>query len=340
MSGNTGNSSALQNLSDDYREYLSLNHFITLNKTLDERTMIEQCRVFCLQSEIESVRRTGMEFLYMNGFYDDLEQLILKNSKSVSKVDREWAEVYQLMLASKESILSLHQLKEQSYKIDTTIPELKCLLHFIKVNIDYMAYQYDSLGYYLDEIKELIYEIECPVLSSLYETRLNAVLFTYFWKRNQLILARKHAYKAINNTISIERKAKVHINLGLTYIYDDFASSAYHLNEALKITEKFNMPQLTTSIIEKNYPFVCAHFGKIGKLQTNDPSEMAHIEIAKGNLKAATDILTTIPTTPFRKYYLGLATGSENLLLESCNEFIEQRSDFFFAKLPIIAMEK
>ncbi|MRH43950.1 hypothetical protein GH741_15005 [Aquibacillus halophilus] len=325
----------------DINNYMSLDQFVTMFKlSSNERTMIEQTKEFCLQSKVSTVRRTGMEFLYMNGCYGDLKELIVKNKQSLNSIDRKWGQVYELLLASKENSLPLHDIVEQIHNINTNIPELKCLLYLVRIDLDYLSNKFNSLGYYLDDINDLISEIENPLLSSLYKTRLNGLLFMYYWKRNELILARKHAYRAINDTLSFERKARVHLNLGLTFIFEDFYASINHLQESLKIAEKFNMNHIVNSIKQRNYPFVCAHFGHVTNVLTDDLSEKAHIEIAKGNVKGAQTILQTLPSTPFRKYYLGLATNSEELLRDAYNEFINTRSDYFFAKLPLIALNK
>ncbi|MDL4838870.1 AimR family lysis-lysogeny pheromone receptor [Aquibacillus rhizosphaerae] len=325
---------------DDYNQVkstLSLNQFITM-VSLDnnEKTVIQLARQFLIESKCESDWRVGMEFLYMNGFYNDLNVLIERNKHSDNPINRKGAQIYELMIARLDHHLPSHVVIEQVNNITTDIPELKCLIRFLTISINFSAHKYDCLGYYLDEINSLMLHIENPLLASLYKARLNMLLFIYYWKRNELILARKHAYRALNQTYNLERKSQLHINLGLSYIYDDYTSCVYHLNEALKFAEMFNNKRLIRAIKDRNYPFVCAHFGVVENLKTNDPSEQAHIEIAKGNFQGAKAILRGIDEiTPFRKYYLGLATGERDLFISSYNDFIEKRSDHFFARLPL-----
>ncbi|WP_222599220.1 AimR family lysis-lysogeny pheromone receptor [Aquibacillus kalidii] len=336
----TGFDSTKSSILKEYQNYnpqLNLNQFITMvSIDNDEKAAADLAKQFCLQTESAIDMRIGMEYLYLNGFYTELDFLIIKNKQSENPINRKWGAVYELMVARRNYNRPAQTILHHAQEIKTSLPELKCLLIFLKISLDYSGYKYDSLGYYLDEINDLIMEVENPLLASLFRVRLNTLLFIYYWKRNELILARKHAYQAINQTFNVERKVQLHINLALSYIYEDYHSSVYHLDEALKSAELFDKSQLISVIKNRNYPFICAHFGEVEGLKTKDLSEQAHIEIARGNLKEAQRILERVnQDTPFHKYYMGLATGNEQFLFSSYNEFIEKRSDHFFARLPL-----
>ncbi|MCT2535104.1 AimR family lysis-lysogeny pheromone receptor [Aquibacillus koreensis] len=332
------------NLVDSYNKMqttLNLHQFITMvSLDNDEKTVIQLAKQFLLESNSESDWRVGMEFLYMNGLYKELELLIDRNKQAINPINIKFGIIYDLMLARIRGEIPVHQLFEQIESIESDMPDVQCLKHFMTIAINFSSHRYDSLGYYLDNIKCLLLQIENPLLVSLFKTRLNILLFIYYWKRNELILARKHAYRALNQTLNIERKAQLHINLGLSYIYDDYASSIHHLQEALKIGEAYDNKRILRSIKDRNYPFVCAHFGVTEEVQTNDPSEKAHLEIVKGNLAGARVILENLEPTPFRKYYMGLATGERKYFINAYNDFIEKRSDHFFARLPLHHIKK
>src|SRR4051812_25700096 len=67
---------------------------LLLSQEHEEEEVIELTRKFCLQSSSAEIQKKGMEFLYMNGFYDDLRFLITKNQLTDNPSNHLWAEVY------------------------------------------------------------------------------------------------------------------------------------------------------------------------------------------------------------------------------------------------------
>src|SRR5699024_11900875 len=128
----------------------------------------------------------------------------------------------------------------------------------------------------------------------------------------------------------------MHISLGLTYTFDTYEQGMYHFNEALYLSKKNNMYNHITLLENHNIPFLSAHFNQVEGITTTDKSEMAHIEIAKGNFSKAIEILEGIKgNSPFKLYYLGIASKDRDILLRSYSDFIEKRSDHFFCRLPL-----
>src|SRR5699024_5807981 len=156
------------------------------------------------------------------------------------------------------------------------------------------------------------------------------------WARNELIVARKYAFQVLNLTMNAKVKTNMHMNLGLTYTFDTYDQGMYHLNEALILAKKHDFYNSIRQIENHNIPFLSAHFKQLEGVTSTDDSERAHIEIAKGNLDKAKKILKDIEiNSPFKLYYLGLATQDRNTLLKSYNHFIEKQSDYFFSRLPL-----
>ncbi|MDY0394211.1 AimR family lysis-lysogeny pheromone receptor [Virgibacillus halophilus] len=178
-------------------------------------------------------------------------------------------------------------------------------------------------------------------LLSCFHNRLNQYLFMYHWSRNELIIARKYAFRALTQTSSDLIKASIHINLGLTYTFDTYQQGMYHLNAALSLAEGIGAKKVIDTIKIHNIPFLSAHFGETEGIETVDQSEQAHLEIARGNISKAIAILENSPlSNPFDLYYMGLAKRDKDLLTASYNHFIEKQGDLFFARLPLNAMKK
>ncbi|WP_099159421.1 AimR family lysis-lysogeny pheromone receptor [Virgibacillus ndiopensis] len=307
----------------------------------DDQTVLELMRKFCLQTTSADISKKGMEFLYMNGFYNDLQLLINKNMKSANKSNRNWAVVYQLVIDRRLARYKPLEILKTIKRIKTDEPELKCVIEFVKITVYYELSEFGEIGNFLDKLQHLFEDVEDPLLVSYFNIRLYQNLFVYYWVRNELIMARKYAFRVLNHTTNIKTKVNLHINLGLTYTFDTYFQGMYHMSEALKLAKKNDLQKNVEVIQNRNIPFLSAHFKRTDGITTDDKSEQAHLEIAKGNHEKAVAILDDVPiNSPFKLYYLGLAKKDKNKLLKSYNHFIEKRSDYFFGRLPLNAIKQ
>lgn len=321
---------------------LSLEHVISMLSTqYDKQTVLELVRNLCLQSNKDEIMKKGMEFLYMNGFYKDLQFLIDKNNKSENKSNNQWAIIYQLMIDRKLNHITPQEIVHHSAKLHIDEPELLCLREFLINMSHYDMREFGRIGNFIEKQQHLFETISDPFLISFFNIRMYEALFVYYWVRNELIMARKYAFRVLNLTQNPRTKAAVNINLALTYTFDTYQQGIHHLNEARTISKEYGLLSNINAIKNQNIPFISAYHKRVAGVTTNDKSEQAHIEIAKGNHKKAESILRNLPIdTPFQMYYMGLATNDKNLLYQSYNYFIEKRSDHFFSKLPILALQE
>lgn len=301
---------------------------------------------FCLYALSEDITKYGMEYFYVNGHHDELQVLIDKNSESEKTSNRTWAEVYQLskdryFKRNTSEALCSQDILTKANSIKTDEPALICVIEFLKVGVYNQLGEFEQIGNFLDKQPELFDQIEDQYLRKSFQKRLYENLFLYHWVRNELIVARKYAFQVLNRTSNVNALASMHINLGLTYTFDTYHQGMYHFNEALNVAKQHNLHDYIHSVNTHNIPFLSAHFKQVEGITTTDKSELAHIEIAKGNLDEAKKILKQIEiNSPFRQYYLGLATRDRSILLQSYRHFIERRSDYFFSRLPLNAIKK
>ncbi|WP_229740615.1 AimR family lysis-lysogeny pheromone receptor [Ornithinibacillus halotolerans] len=304
-----------------------------------EQEALDLIRKYCLQSTSVDVQKKGLEFLYMNGFYQDLEILIAKNRESLFDANRKWAEVYQIMLDRRKRKYPMWELRRRLGNIQSPDPELTCLIELSIVDTYNSELEFGMIGNFLEKQQQLFDQIEDNFILTSFNLRLYQKLFMYYWKRNELIMARKYAFRALNQTNSPHTKVGLNINLSLTYTFETYYQAMYHLKEALKISKANNMTKMIHSIEQRNMPFIAAHFKRTTGVSSTDISEQAHIEIARGNNEKAITLLEDIyHTSPFRMYYMGLAKQDKNILSESCSMFVE-RSDYFFSRLPMNAIK-
>lgn len=313
---------------------------LMLSQDHTDQEVLELTRNFCLQTSSSEIQKKGMEFLYINGFFDDLKQLIIKNLQSPHASNRKWAEVYQITMDRRAKRYSPGEMRLRLREMQPSDPELKCLIELLIVDTYYSQLDFGKIANFLDKQHELFDAVQDNFILSSFNLRLYQKLFVYYWKRNELIMARKYAFRALNQTNSPATKGSIHLNLGLTYTFDTYYQGMYHLKEALKIGKEYNLAKLVRAIENCNIPFLAAHFNRTEGIVTADISEQAHLEIAKGNNQKAIELLNSIDlSSPFKKYYMGLAKQDKNLLAESCNMFVE-RSDYFFSRLPMNAIKK
>lgn len=321
---------------------LSLEHVISmLSIQHDEQTVLDLVRKLCIQSNRSEIMKKGMEFLYMNGFHEDLQHLIEKNRKSKNKSNNQWAVIYQLMIDRKLNRITPQEIVHHASLLHTDEPEILCLKEFLNNNAYYGMHEFGRIGNSIDKLQHLFDAVSDPFLVSFFKIRLYELLFVYYWARNEIIIARKYAFRVLNLTQNPSTKAAININLALTYTFDTYQQGMHHLKEAKKVSEEYGLLNNINVIQNRNIPFISAYHGMVEGIITRDKSEQAHIEIAKRNLKKAETILTDLPiNTPFQMYYLGRATNDKDLLHQAYNCFIEKRSDHFFSKLPLLALQE
>lgn len=321
---------------------LSLGQVIhMLSHEHNDQTVTALTRNFILTSTSSDISKKGLEFFYMNGFYEDLRFLIKKNLESANRSNRKWAAVYQLMNDYRLKQYAPQDLLQQLNYLNIDDPELNCVVQFIKIAVYFDIKDYDRVGSFLANQTQLIGVVEDDFLLSYFNLRLAENLFIYYWIRNELIMARKYAYRALNKTTSAKVKAGLHNNLGLTYVFDTYYQGMYHLSKALDIAKEHHLTDLIHTLEQRNIPFLSAHFNKTDGIESALNSEQAHIEIAKGNFSKAIALLNDLSMdNPFTLYYKGIATQDKQILTQSYDYFFEKEGNYFFSRLPLKALKE
>lgn len=310
-------------------EILSIEHDIC--------TAAQLMKDYCLRTSSLDIQKKGMEFLYMNGYGQELMKLIEKNRMSHHPSNREWAEVYQIIVDRKLDKHPPQKIIERFNQIKTSDPELIAIIEISKVSSYVDMHRFAELGDFLDKYEQWFIQIEDQAFLSYLQIRLDLILMYHYLSRNLVILSRRCANRLLNRkNISPYIRLSAHTHLGFSYLFDSYAASMTHMQKALQIAKEHDYKRAINVFKNRNIPFIAAHFKQVDNMTTNDKSEQAHIEIAKGNNKRAIEILSEIPLdTPFKLYYMGKAKQDEDLLHEAAIQFIEKRSDHFFSRLPL-----
>ncbi|WP_249869305.1 AimR family lysis-lysogeny pheromone receptor [Oceanobacillus saliphilus] len=300
---------------------------------------------FCLESPSKDIQKKGMEYLFINGYFKELEMLIQKNLESDNPSNRLWGSIYRIMfdqtIRKDNPNVTLQKIKQFTDRYSTSEPELLFLLDLIEEKSYHLLCQFDRIGKLMVTYQQYFSNIEERFILNSFKIRVYKINIYYHIVRNELIMARKYAYRTLNMVDSSLTHAIVHTYLGVSYTFDTYEKGMPHLQKALEISKELGMKYLIDILENYNIPFMAAHFNRVDNITSNYIGAQAHIEIAKGNNEKAIQLLNEIPDkNPFQLYYLGKAKKDKSILIQSYNHFIEKRSDFFFSKLPMNAYKE
>lgn len=314
---------------EQLKEVLSIEH--------DPQIVTELMKDYCLRSLSPDIQKKGMEFLYMNGYDQELEILIKKNRQHADLSNTQWAAVYQLILDRKMERYPPDQIIQILDQITTTDAALICVIEITKVSSYVDMQKFSELGEFLEVYQRWFDRISDQSFLAFLNIRLDQIMMSYYLTRNELILARRYAYRLLNHAENTQRtKLIAHTQLGFSYLFEDYFQAMFHMQEALQVAHENNFKKSVYAIKNNNIPFICAHFNQVERVTTEDRSEQAHIEIAKGNNQNAIEILSDLQIdSPFRMYYMGRAKQDKDLLMRSVKSFVEERGDYFFSQLPL-----
>ncbi|WP_345242822.1 AimR family lysis-lysogeny pheromone receptor [Pontibacillus salipaludis] len=313
-----------------------------LTKEYDEITTIHLTKEFCFLCQTDENKRVGMEYLYMNGLLDEVQELVKVNEESDNRVNREWAYLYQFFLDRKLRNAEISDSEAFFSKFSSADPELDCLIIFTKIYARCDKFDFSLVETCREELTEKLLKIENTLLRIYFQLRENEIMFLFHWKQNDAEISQTYAKNLIENTlINYEKKCYVVANLAETYVYDDFEKAKAYVEEARALAIKYNLSYFLGVINDRIVPFIHAVNQDCEGIETNDVAEAAHLAAVRGEDEEAISLLNTLDElTPFQEYYLGLAKDDVDILYNSYNRLIDETKDYFFARLPYRELKK
>ncbi|KGX84770.1 AimR family lysis-lysogeny pheromone receptor [Pontibacillus marinus] len=297
-------------------------------------------RDFCLTSTSIENQRKSLEFLYMRSFFKELDEMIEINKKSERIENRQWAELFDILITRRRKNVDHYQILDQIKNIKPVSSYVELYKQFITIYCYHELRQSGKLANYLDSINDLIEQVEDPLMLMFFQERMEDYHYFYHFQRNELILCRMYGFRLLKKPHNIYKNCLVHRNIALTYLFESYEQAMYHINEALRIAKEMGYTLLEDGIVNNNIPFIAAVNGKYEGISTTNPVEQAHLNIAKGNIDEALSVLEKIENpSQYQEYYLGKALKDKARLMNSYNRFIQQ-GDYFGAKLPFTEIQK
>lgn len=179
--------------------------------------------------------RHALEYCAMNGLWDLVEQTIKLLSSSNNTVDKEWAAMYQFFLMNTKRLLSP---LEQLHQIEIFKPrekEIQILKSILKAYIYHELTEYRSVVLHVKDIDLQLLEIKTEFIKISFTVRINLIMSVIYKRANNLVQSRKYCHFILEQNYFDIVKAKAHQQIGLSYLYEDYQKSLYHLKEELKL---------------------------------------------------------------------------------------------------------
>ncbi|AIF67885.1 AimR family lysis-lysogeny pheromone receptor [Terribacillus saccharophilus] len=309
----------------------------------DVKQVVDQAASFSIHSSSAEVQLAAMDFLGMNYYEEELQLMIQKNKQSLYQRNRSYAYLYELIIQYQAYKLPGDEFERQISRYQADFPEAKALVLFGRIYQHFHCHDYHAIAYYLDELQETIILIKDYFLRIMMTVRLDKLLFQYHWKRNELIIARKHSRNILQHTYLPGQRAVQHYKMGLTFLFDDKIASFSHLAEGSKMAKQYNITYLAELLDRQVLPIVAAHFGILHTYITSDPLALAYIEFQLGEVDSARKRYPKWKPekqTAFYKYFYGLIHQNKDYLVSSYHQFIRRHKDFYFSRLPMYAIQK
>ncbi|MCP3027986.1 AimR family lysis-lysogeny pheromone receptor [Halobacillus sp. A5] len=312
-------------------------HYHFLLQTHSSQQAAEFTKDFCLNSSFTATddQLACFEFLYMNDFIKELDDLLhdfYKDSKAFC--------LYKLLLKRRKQVITLTELKDLE-SLTFNHPSLQCLHLYVIIYLYYDLKMYTALDKYTDHCYNCLHEVREPLFYYFMNLRFDELSFHHYWKTNNLILARKYAFKYSSKVIAPRKLCSMHHNLSLSYVFENYRSSMHHAQSALQIALQHNFKSVAAILKNNTIPFIAAFHKRTKNVSTTDLVETAHIAIAENKWEKASGLLTSLNTlTPFQESYLGLAERNPSLLINAHQRFLNENGDLFFAILPKLYLKR
>ncbi|MDX8045038.1 AimR family lysis-lysogeny pheromone receptor [Gracilibacillus sp. S3-1-1] len=308
---------------------------------------LKDMRELCLASVEEANQFVALEYLYVNGLYDELNIMLKKTEHASSRWIRKATRFYQMMYERKA--LRAKQLKPDApakyirianrIKLEEGDYVSQILRDLLYVYSYFDMHQYGKIGTFHQLLKDNLSRVQDPLLHELLENRLTEVMFNYHWKRNELILSRKYGYKLLKETNNARKKIDIHNMLAQGYLFESYDQAMHHVFVAIELANQIQYERALYGLKNYTLPFIAAYYQRTEGITSEDLAEQAHIALAENDIDTCIRILEGFEElTPFQQYYLGKAKQDKYLLRTAYQRFIEERDDYFYARLPLEAL--
>jgi hypothetical protein len=279
--------------------------------------------------------RMVLEFASISRDLPLLEKMIGLLSQE-GKKEKEWASAYKIALRFQSRDTSNKELMEMIDAVKPKFTEMKILRKILRARVLYRMKEYDTMFRNARDVEEELKGMSDGYLKKTFTIRLNELFAQgYLYVNGETEKARFYANNVINNeTISAVFKSHAYHVVGTSFLFEDYDKAIENFEAYKRQLVENNREDIARTVDEKDVFYAKVLWDRdLETLNTNDNLEKAHLEVKKGNVEKAIDILNSVEQSPFSMCYLGLATNNPLLILESFFKLIGQKQ-MFFANIP------
>lgn len=304
---------------------------------------------YALTQELQNARYC-LEYTSIHNMHDITYQLIAELAASKNRTDREWAKAYQyfndIAVQQHEPVSFLKRLDEFIPKQD----EMKILKTIAKCQALFQLDKHREISDLLNKIAKDIEELISDFMKESLNTRVNLILNNIFLYQNNIDEAREASRYVINQEIAENIKGGAYLNLGHSYLFEDYEKARRYYLTALSFFNQRGRDDLvvatknTISFLQSYYKIDREYTYNGGSYQ--EKSDYIYYLAQKGDRIRAKELLNEIDinTLPdwnkgFYYYYLGLIEESKQPFFEAV-KWYRLTSNFFHLQLPIKALRE
>ncbi|PGC98402.1 AimR family lysis-lysogeny pheromone receptor [Bacillus toyonensis] len=302
---------------------------------------------YCEEAKRKVNLRIAFEYLDMCGELDLLQYLIDKEKESNNKLNRKFANAYELLHLRNAGNMNtqtfLKTVKKKMEQRKSTDDISKIPMDFSLIYAFFDHRNYNLVSEYTNDLLSQIKKMENPFLRSSYELRTMELLATSFHRNNELEKARELCNKMIarQGRVALIPKATAYCIMGETYILSDYELSKYYLDKGLQLMAAPNNKKMfkKKQMIQTTLDFLNIHFEKnLDDMKPKNPAELAYLYVKKGMNQQADNLIEEIKrengfVTPLQVFIQALAREDMILMRDALLAF-ERNNDLFYAELP------
>jgi hypothetical protein len=338
-------------LKDEKKEFEKFSALLDIVKTLFPDRKTELMAEYALTLDVKKqTARYMLEYCALNRLNDTKEYLIEQMVNCNNATSKDWAEIYetdskylsgQYNLDKAISSFSSMNPKQSETKVATQIYKAYCYLDEQLTDMVYSA----LVGVSVD-----IQEIKDDYIRDIFMGKYLHLLIAYYVDKGDLINARKHCLELIEKVNLPQFLTVAYLNLGNSYIVDNFSESLNYLTKGLNLSEDRFVE--TNKAFRRSLNFLHNVWGKnseyldLHSKEISDQHEVAFYYVNNKQNSKALNILDGLDQSQmsdkqkgFHFYIRGKLTNDMDMFYDSVYYFKEAK-EFYFRRLPLLELQK
>lgn len=264
-------------------------------KQYDCETKREILYKIFMKDNTQTLQRIGLEFCYIYGFFEILEDLIAKNKQSPDQDNREWARIYEILLDIQRGKQQFRKWLDELKQMNHHEPETVCLIQLTELNIKTRMNNMDASKSSFHTFYQNYKRMEDRLLAFYFSLRFRSYKMRYSFEHHELIGLRMTAYAIFKETDVPTITVITHIFLGASYIADSYDKVIAHLRIAHKESVEHQLVYLQRAIEESFFPFIETHEQELKLTLRSDSFPFEFIESTGGKPLKPFAILDRFP---------------------------------------------